>query len=127
MPPENESFGDASPRIRRGRVDSLTLYEITESELDTLEQGSPASLHLNFAIFFVSTALSFLVALLTTTISSDRTYCFFVVVMVVSFTASVVLGVLWFRQRKSASLLTQKIRQRVQPDRVNENLNEEST
>lgn len=125
--PENESSGDSSPRIRKGRVDSLTLYEITESELDGLEQGSPASLHLNFAIFFISIALSFLVVLLTTTIPSIRTYCFFVIVVVVGFAAGGVLGVLWLKERKSASVLVQRIRRRVPPEQINENPDEDNT
>jgi hypothetical protein len=125
--PENESIEGVNPRIRRGRVDSLTIYEITESELETLENGSPASLHLNFSIFFISTAISFLTALLTTTIANIRVYCFFVVVMVVSFALGIILGVLWFRERKSATLLSKKIRQRVPPESVNENPDEDMT
>ena len=124
---ENESFGGTNPRIRRGRVDSLTIYEITEAELETLENGSPASLHLNFAIFFISTAISFLTALLTTTISNLRIYCFFVVVVVVGFALGLILGVLWYRERKSATLLSKKIRQRVPPESVNENPAENMT
>ena len=40
--------------VRRGRVDSVDLYEVKENELELLEKGAPATLQLNFAIFLYS-------------------------------------------------------------------------
>lgn len=54
------------PAVRRARIERLDIYEISETELQILERGSPDSILLNFAIFLVSIAVSFLVALLTT-------------------------------------------------------------
>ena len=40
------------PEIRRARFDRLTIYEVSESELEVLARGSPDSIYLNFAVFF---------------------------------------------------------------------------
>jgi len=45
---------DSKPlRVRRGRVESVDLYEIKDSELEIFQRGSPADLQLNFAIFLL--------------------------------------------------------------------------
>lgn len=52
--PHNSDYpNDSYVKVRRGKVESVDLYEIKDSELDILEQGTPATLQLNFAIFFV--------------------------------------------------------------------------
>ena len=57
--PQNvESPSDSFVKVRRGKVESVDLYEIKDSELDVLEQGTPATLQLNFAIFLFSTAFT---------------------------------------------------------------------
>lgn len=92
---ENEA--DKGVRIHRGRCDSLKIYEVTEGELATIERGSPNSLFLNFAIFFLSVAVAFLITLLTVSITSDRLYTIFVVVCVLGFMVGVFLLFLWYR------------------------------
>ena len=68
MNPHPPQVSDLLPAIRRARIDRLNIYEISETELQMLERGSPESLFLNFAIFLLSSASSLLVALLTTKI-----------------------------------------------------------
>lgn len=105
--------GTNDPKIVRGRVDSLSLFEITDNELEILEKGSPNSVYLNFAIFFVSTGLSFLISLLTTTFSEDRVFSVFVVICVVCIALGLVLAVLWLRLRNEVSDVCKKIRARI--------------
>lgn len=62
------------PAIQWVPIDKLTLYAITESELDALERGSPESLFLNLAIGVFSVAISFSIALATAEIDSIKTY-----------------------------------------------------
>jgi hypothetical protein len=83
------------PAIRRGRIARLDIYEVSESELDILERGSPESAYLNFAIFLISAAISFLTSIVTTHIESDRTYDVFVIVTVVGFVIGFLLLFLW--------------------------------
>jgi len=116
MAKNTENSGDKPLKIRRGRVDSLSLYEITEHELATLENGSPSSLYLNFALVLMSTATSFLISLLTTKIESDRTHAIFVIFVVVGYVLGVLLGIIWWQTRQSISVITKRIRERIPPE-----------
>ena len=113
METEQDS-GEKVPTIRRGKVDSLTLYEITDHELDVLERGSPNSIYLNFSIFLLSIAISFIVALLTLTPESNRVYYVLVIVSLISLIIGSFLCVLWYRTRQSSDIIIKKIKDRVQ-------------
>lgn len=109
----NQSEGSVQLRIIRGPLDSISLYEITDYELDILEEGSPSSTFLNFAIGFASVAVSFLVTLLTAKIESIYLFTVFVVISVVGFVAALVLFVLWRKRRSRIKDLVKKIKARV--------------
>jgi uncharacterized membrane protein YciS (DUF1049 family) len=113
-----EQSGEKSPRILRGRLDSYAIYEITEDELRDLETGSPSSLYLNFAIFGLSIAMSFFIALVTATVS-DRVFTVFTVLTVVGFLIGACLLILWWRARLSVVDVVRRIRARIPgvPDR----------
>ena len=115
------------PRIRRARVDSLDLYEITEDELNTLDHGSPESLFLLFASNLITIAISFFIALTTTKIESDRTYIFYVIVTVLTFICGLFLITLWFIKHRSSTSVCKKIRKRMKDDIKNEEIKKEST
>jgi hypothetical protein len=110
---KNQSEGSVQLRIIRGPLDSLSLYEITDYELEVLEQGSPSSTYLNFAIFFFSVGASFFTTLVAIKITSVFLFTIFVVITVVGFTASIVLFVLWRRTRSRVKDLVKKIKARV--------------
>ncbi len=101
------------PAMRRARLGTLTIYEISEVELEVIERGSPESIFLNFAIFLLSAAISFSVALATTTISSDRTFLVFVVITVIGYLAGFLLLIIWWRSHRSTKTITQTIRKRL--------------
>ena len=113
--PSQATEGDVQPKIVRGRVDSLSLYEITDYELQVLEEGSIGTTYLNFAVFFLSVAASFLATLLTTPIASDRVFIVFVVVAVVGLAVGLILLVLWYRTRRSMSKILKRIKDRCLP------------
>lgn len=104
------------PAIRRARIQQLTIYEISEDELKTLEAGSPISLHLNFAVFLLSVAVSFAAALATTTFPSDRVFQTFVVVLGVSSVIGLFLLILWFKEHRAGSSIAMCIRNRLTPE-----------
>lgn len=116
MPQDSEA--EFLPAIRRARIERLDIYEISEAELQILERGSPESLFLNFAIFLISVAASFLVALLTTEIQSVRVFNVFVIVTVIGFVAGAVLLLLWARYRRSTTTIFAQIRRRMPPEGV---------
>ncbi len=82
------------PAIHRVRLDRLTIFEITEAELEALERGSPESIYLNLGIAAASFSTSFLIALVTTTIIDLKTFCVFVIVCVLGFLAGITFGLL---------------------------------
>ena len=107
------SEGSVQLRIIRGPIDSLSLYEITDYELEILEQGSPSSTYFNFAVFFISVGLSFLTTLLTVEIKSVYLFSVFTVLTVIGIFAALVLFQLWRRTKSKTRDLCIKIRARV--------------
>lgn len=110
--PQTDS-GPEQVRVRRGKVDSLSLYEVTEAELQDLERGGPASLYFNFSIFLLSTAVSFIVALLTTKIESTKTFCVFVLVALVGFVGGGILLLIWNKSRQVTGEIITRIKDRM--------------
>jgi hypothetical protein len=113
------SGSDAKPlQVNRCSVDSITLYEITEQELELLEQGSPSSTLLNFAIFAWSVGFAFLTTLLTVKLTDKPIFIVFVVLTALGIFSGVVLLVVWARMAKSTSGVVIKIKSRavVTPD-----------
>lgn len=114
MPDQNQN--ESLIRVRRGEVDSICIYDVTEDELETLEKGSPSSLYLNFSLFLVSAASSFLVSLLFGGELSTNVFIVFVVVTVVGFVVGIVLLVLWYRDFRSSTSVGKRIRNRLKAD-----------
>ena len=110
------------PKIIRAKVDSLTLYEVTDDELTTLEHGSPSSLYLLFSTFLISAALSFTTSLITTEIKDLRVYIAFVIITTVGCVIGLVLFFLWLREYRSSSSVSKKIRDRMNDQSINEEL-----
>lgn len=113
--PKNEKpLDENQPVIKRGRVDSLNIFEIREDELNTIEKGSTTSLYLNFSIFLLSIAASFLIALLTSDFKDKLfTFTIFCVVTAVGFAIGIILLVMWFREKDEFKEVIKTIRQRI--------------
>lgn len=109
---------DFLPAVHRARIDRLNIYEVSEQELTLLERGSSESLLLIFAIFLLSTAVSFLVALLSTDIPSLKVFSVFVIISVVSSVLGGLLIAFWWWNRRSRSALFDEIRGRMVPEGV---------
>jgi uncharacterized membrane protein YtjA (UPF0391 family) len=111
----SKQVGEFLPEIRRARLGELTIFDVTESELEILERGSPDSIYLNFAIALLSIAISFSAILATTTIPADRVFQVFVILTVVSYVAGVILLFIWRRNHQSVSKVVATIRKRLPP------------
>ena len=114
---QEENGGKGSIRIRRGRVDSLLLYEVSEHELDTLERGMPASLFLNFGIALLSIGCSFFTSLVTIQIYSDRIFIVFISICMICFIVGIILMCLWYRNRQSSATIIKKIKSRISDEK----------
>jgi hypothetical protein len=111
-----ETAPESTPlRVRRGRVESVDLYEVKDIELDLLEKGSPASFRLNFAVFLLSLAFSCSASLCTATFTSDVIRTFFIVIAVVGALMGAYLLIVWWRTRTSISGIVRTIRDRMEP------------
>ena len=115
---QQQDSGDNFVRIRLGKVDSLSLYEITEHELETLASGTPSSLLLNLAIALLSVGVSFLIALVTPPEMVGAAFTVFVAITTASFIAGIVLMCLWYQSRQPISALVNKIKSRISEEEV---------
>jgi hypothetical protein len=122
---KEKSLAAAAPRdvddskplvVRRGRVESVDLYEIKDSELDLLEHGGPADLQLNFAVFLFSIAFSAICALATATFANKTVESAFLVVSVIGVLLGAYLIISWLRVRSSTKEVCARIRKRIPPD-----------
>lgn len=110
--------GEKPLRVRRGRVESVDLYEIKDTELDHFENGSPGDLQLNFAIFLISTAFSAICSLATATFANKTVETIFLLVVIVGITFGAYLIVSWLRSRTPTKALCKKIRERIPADHI---------
>lgn len=121
MSPGQANNGSETTVVRRGRVDSVDLYEVKEHELEILENGAShnnSSLFLNFSIFLLSTAVSFTLTLVTTSTFKQAIYeVIVIVVMVVSYIIGLFLFLLWLishrREKKHVRKVITIIKDRI--------------
>ena len=109
----NSPYRDEKPLIRRGRVDSLNIYEVKEQELELLEKGAAGTLQFNFAIFLFSIALTCITALATADFKWDVVRSIFVFTTVVGLIVGSYLMLNWWRTRTSLKEVISIIRSRI--------------
>lgn len=116
MTPRDQSDLGEKLVVRRGRVDSVDLYEVKENELELLEKGSPASLQLNFSIFLLSIAFSAILTLTTSVVKNSILETVYIVVAVIGVLLGVYLLFSWWKTQTSIKRIVAKIRDRIPPD-----------
>jgi hypothetical protein len=99
--------------VRRGRVCSITVYDVKDSELDILEKGGVAETTLTFATLLLTLGMSALFCLAATTITNSLMKTIVAVVMVTGLVGGVFLLVVWFQTRKSIAKVVKTIRDRL--------------
>jgi len=115
-PPDSEN--GFSPEIRRARMQTLTIYEVSESELHILEHGAPDSIYFSIALLLFSCAATSLIALLTCEFASNKVVTGFLVATIAGFIVGFVLLGLWLRSRKRSSDVIAVIRDRLPPEGI---------
>ena len=103
-------------RVRLAPARELKAYIVLEHQLDLLSQGSPASLMLNFSLFFLAVSITAFGTLYTAPPTVDRVYYIFVILALVTLIAGMVTGALWFFQHKSSSQLIYEIKAQMPPN-----------
>lgn len=109
-----EKYEGSSVRVNRGCVDSITIYEVTESELCELEAGSPTGYLFDAFIACISAFISIFSTLMVSKVESDRVFCVLVVLIVGTFFGGVVSLLVWLACRKKRKTISMKIRARIQ-------------
>ena len=84
-----------SVKVNRACVDSITIYDVTESELSEIELGDSSGWLFDVAIACVSVCVSFVVALTTTDIKSERLFYSYVILACVAAIAAVAFFINW--------------------------------
>lgn len=126
MADPNSPYKEEKPLIRRGRVDSLNIYEVKEHELELLEKGAAGTLQFNFAIFLFSIALTCIAALATADFKWDIVRSIFVFTTVVGLIVGSYLMLNWWRTRTSLKKVISVIRSRINGQASDVQISEES-
>ena len=84
-----------SLHVKRAKVDSITIYDVTESELVEIESCNAVDWLFNVAIACITTTISFVVTLTTTKIESERLFYAYVILACVSGAAAIGFFVNW--------------------------------
>lgn len=113
---QNQVSSDFLPEIRRARFDKLTIYEVSDSELEILAKGSPDSTYLDFSIGLLSAAIAFSITLATTKIESNRTFTVLVIAVILGYLFGLLLLLLWWKNHTSVSGVVKSIRSRLPPE-----------
>lgn len=100
--------------VRRRKIGSVTIYDVTEAELTILEKGTEASVWLNFFIGTISVAASFLVSLLTVDWGKDitLTQVVFICLTIIMFLAAIVCFVFWRNAKGQHAATIKTIKER---------------
>ena len=109
----NPSHSIEKPLIRRGRVDSVDLYEVKEHELELLEKGQVGMLQLNLAIFLFSIAFTCIAALATADFRWKIAETIFTFIIVVGILLGLCLILIWWRTKQSIAKVISTIRNRL--------------
>lgn len=122
----NNNQNESSICVKRGMVDSINIYEITENELEILESATPTGILFDIGLVCLSSSIALTVSVMTTTIDSERVFNSFLIFIIVGYLAFLTLTVIWYITRKSVKDTTKKIRNRMNPEKNIENY-EQST
>lgn len=122
---DSPSNDEKSIPVRRGRVDSVNLYEVKEEELELLEKGSPATLQLNFAIFLFSIAFACIIALATSNFKWQIVKSIFTFVSIIGILQGMYLIISWWRTRTSIAKVVSTIRDRINGNSIAGQVQEE--
>ena len=104
------------PEIKLAPMATLKIFQISESELDSIHKGSINSTLLNLCIFFLSVGLSLLIVLLTTAKSKDNLYISFYVGCVVGFILGLFYLIYWIITLIKGKSLIKTIKKRLPPE-----------
>ena len=105
-----------STKVRKSLVEYVNIYEVTESELNSLESGGKGGVYLDFAIAGVSIAITCLTALFTCSFKQSWMFDIFICLSIVGFWGGILLLILWHHESKSVKKVIATIKDRLKED-----------
>jgi len=108
--------GEYRQVVKLAQPGELKAYVVFEHQLDLLAQGSPASLLLNFALFFLGVAATALGTLVTAPPNQDRIFYSFLIIFTITLIAGIVLLAVWYAIHKSVTRLIVEIKAQMPPN-----------
>lgn len=125
---KNESYP-----VRRGKFDSLTIYDVTAQELQIIENGSSNSLYLNFAIFLLSVSISFFASIFTVDWFPEQdkdghliTFIIFLIIAILTLLVGIICLVVWIKSHDSFKDTIKVIKLRLKEETI-ENPNDDES
>jgi len=118
--------------VKRGRFDSLTIYDVTAQELTIIENGSTNSLYLNFAIFLLSVSASFFASVFTVEWFPQGlephlvSFIVFLIIAVLTFLVGIVCGIVWWKTQDEFKANIKTIKNRLKVEKI-ENTDDEDS
>lgn len=94
----------------------LTVFPITEHELDSLQRGAPDSIFLTFGIAALSVSITAFLSVIALTTESTIVSIVYWIVIVVGFLAGLVLLALWNHYRGHNGQILDTVRKRKNPE-----------
>lgn len=112
------SSNERTVRANIGRVESVDLYEIKDSELELLEKGSLVSLDFTFAVFLFSMAFTSIAALATSDFKTSQLESIFLFVSIIGIGGGIYLMIRWWLSRKPLREVVLTIKDRIKPTAI---------
>ena len=116
---KNAKFVDKSLTIRRGYVQSINIYEITDNELDALEKGGSSGIYLTFSTILLTTAFNCITTLTTVKFNNDIIQICYIILAIIGIVGGVFLIILWRKGMTSVIPTIKKIKKRIPPETIN--------
>ena len=106
------SSSDIGPEIKRFGIKTVEIYDVTNEELEQIENGLPYSIYLNFSISLLSMAVPSIFSLLTTQINNLEIMIIFYCFTICCIILGLIFLIIWFINRKKLPSVIKKIRER---------------
>jgi len=94
----------------------LTIYPITEHELNALKNGSPESIYLTFGIACLTTALTAFLSVITLSTNNPSVINIYWIIIIIGFLAGCVLMALWHHYKGQNLAILENVRNRKSPE-----------
>ncbi len=108
----NQNQSENPIQIERARIGSISVYDVTEDELEIIEQGPIGSVYLNICVASFSIGLTFILTLTTATFSDLRWFTVCVVIAVLTIMSGIITLIIWLQNRKNYGKVFKRIKGR---------------